>query len=499
MPILKKQLTALIVFSSVLHCAYAADISDPHAPLTYTTPSEVRFGFERIQLPNNEMMGMIGGSYLLQAMPSLYVGPAAYGAVSGQRGGFFTGGGEVALRRPLVSRLEIEAGFYAGGGGGGAASVGGGLMLRPHIDLLWKFNQVSAGISVSQVRFPNGHIKSNQLGLSVAMDSDFMYSSPLAQGSTVFTSARGGIGFDRIAAIAGNYKPAAGIKDLNGNLYAGSLGYAGFRADQFISDSLYWGIESGAAVKGGADGYAEVLGLLGAEYPVMNEKFKIGSRVALGMGGGGRIPVGGGALAKAGVYARTQLTNNVFLAIEGGVVHGLNGDFKSNYANVQLGLDLDARSEKDVPRSVRGMEWSASGLQYRKAARYGGNKSNLEMMGFKIDRYISPNAYISAQAHSAFAGNAGGFSVGLIGLGARTGLSPAGLFVGSEVLVGAAGGGGVDSKGGATAQAMVYGGIDLYSKSRLKLGVGRVRSAKGALDSNVVDLTLSFPFGVPGK
>ena len=71
MPILKKQLTALIVFSSVLHCARAADISDPHAPLTYASPSEVRFGFERIQLPNNETMGMIGGSYLLQVMPSL--------------------------------------------------------------------------------------------------------------------------------------------------------------------------------------------------------------------------------------------------------------------------------------------------------------------------------------------------------------------------------------------------------------------------------------------
>lgn len=499
MSLQKKQIAALSIFSCVLQLACADGFVDPHSPKIEHTPAEIRFGFERLQLPHSEMMGMIGGSYLLQAMPGVYIGPAAYGAVTGQRGGFFTGGGEIAIRRPLYARLDIEGGLYAGGGGGGSASVGGGLMLRPHLDLLWRFNQFSAGISASQVRFPNGHINSKQFGVSLMMDGDFMYSSPLAQGSAVFTNVRGGIGFDRIAGIIGNYHPGSGVKDVNGNPYSGSLGYAGFRADQFISDSLYWGIESGAAVKGGADGYAEVLGLLGAEYPVMQKTAKIGGRVALGMGGGGRIPVGGGALAKAGLYARTQVTQNIFVVLEGGVVRAMNGDFKSNYANIQLGLDLDARSGQEVSRTIRNMEWSASGQQYRHAIRYSGNNNNLELMGFKIDRYLSPNTYLSAQAHSAFAGNAGGFSVGLIGLGGRTNLSPTGLFAGAELLIGAAGGGGVDAKGGAAAQAMLYGGIDLYGKSRLKLGVGRVHSAKGALNSNVVDVTLSFPFGVPGK
>ncbi|MCU6433914.1 hypothetical protein LPB67_09010 [Undibacterium sp. Jales W-56] len=487
------------MLSPILQCAYADDYVDPHAPKTYNTPVEVRFGFEKIKLPNNETMGMIGGSYLLQAMPSLYIGPAAYGAVTGQRGGFFTGGGEIAIRRPLLSGLDVEGGLYVGGGGGGSASVGGGLMLRPHLDLMWKFNQIRAGVSASQVRFPNGHIRSKQLGVSVSMESDFMFASQLAQGSTVSTSERGGVGFDHIAAIIGNYNPVSGVKDLNGKPYSGSLGYAGFRADQFVSESVYWGVESGAAVKGGADGYAEVLGLLGAEYPVIKDDFKIGSRVALGMGGGGRVPVGGGALVKAGLYAKAQVSRNMYVALEGGAVRALNGDFKSNYANIQLGLDLDVRSDRSISRMVQGMEWAASAQHYLHAARYNGGNHSLDLMGFKIDRYITTDTYMSAQAHSAFTGNAGGFSVGLLGLGARTATLATGLFAGAEMLIGAAGGGGVDAKGGATAQAMVYGGIDLYGKSRLKLGVGRVRSAKGALNSNAVDVTLSFPFGVPGK
>ncbi|GAC1609982.1 MAG: hypothetical protein NVS3B3_17600 [Aquirhabdus sp.] len=189
----------------------------------------------------------------------------------------------------------------------------------------------------------------------------------------------------------------------------------------------------------------------------------------------------------------------MYVALEGGAVRALNGDFKSNYANIQLGLDLDVRSDRSISRMVQGMEWAASAQHYLHAARYNGGNHSLDLMGFKIDRYITTDTYMSAQAHSAFTGNAGGFSVGLLGLGARTATSATGLFAGAEMLIGAAGGGGVDAKGGATAQAMVYGGIDLYGKSRLKLGVGRVRSAKGALNSNAVDVTLSFPFGVPGK
>jgi hypothetical protein len=42
---------------------------------------------------------------------------------------------------------------YVGGGGGGVAMVGGGLMVRPHADLLYKFDGGTAGVSVSQVRF----------------------------------------------------------------------------------------------------------------------------------------------------------------------------------------------------------------------------------------------------------------------------------------------------------------------------------------------------------
>jgi len=75
----------------------------------------------------------------------------------------------------------------------------------------------------------------------------------------------------------------------------------------------------------------------------------------------------------------------------------------------------------------------------------------------------------------------------------------AGLFAEVGVLLGAAGGGGVDSKVSAFEQVIACAGIDLYGTSCLKIGFGRMRSAKGVLNSSVIDVTSSFPFGMPRK
>ena len=69
-----------------------------------------------------------------------------YGAASGQRGGFFTIGAEGALCTRLYGPLDLVAGLYVGGGGGAAAPQGGGLMLRPHVDLMWDFGPLRAGL-----------------------------------------------------------------------------------------------------------------------------------------------------------------------------------------------------------------------------------------------------------------------------------------------------------------------------------------------------------------
>jgi len=496
------QLSKFVALAVCLMPPFALADDDRNLPLTNilkSRPTYSRLGFETLTLPGNESMGMVGGNYLFQVVPDIYAGPAAYGALTGHRGGFFTGGGEIVWRKPIVSNLFAETGLYVGGGGGGSAAVGGGLMLRPYVGLSWKLNQIGVGVSASQVRFPSGHIKSNQLGVTVSIDDNFIYTAPSAIGSLVSTERRGGVGFDRVALTGGVYRPKSGVQDLTGHAYLGSIGYAGFRMDQRLTENLFWGIESGAATRGGADGYAEILGTAGFEYPMINDRLTLGARLALGMGGGGRVSVGGGALAKAGVFAKVQLSKATYVSLEGGMVDAPNGGFKARYGTVQLGMDLDYAPFQSSQRRVQGSEWSLSTEHYLAAARYKEPRHSLDAFGLKIDRAISDRAYFSAQAHSAYSGNAGGYSVGLVGLGFSTPKTSQGISGAAELLAGAAGGGGVSTQGGAVMQLMTYARLDLSNAMRAKIGLGRIRSVHGELNSTIAELSLGVPFGVPGK
>jgi hypothetical protein len=471
-------------------------------------PSVVRFGAETIRLPERESMGLVGGSYLLQVAPNIYVGPSAYGANTGKRGGFFTGGGDLMWRQRVGSKLDLSAGMYVGGGGGGAAAVGGGLMLRPYIDLSWQFERASVGISASRVQFPNGKISSQQLGVVASFNDAFIYAAPEHIGKSIFTRKRGGVGFDRIQIIGGSYQPSASAATVSGERYTQSIGYAGFRAEQMLTSTLFWGIESGAAVHGGADGYAEILGTVGAEFPVTDETFKVGARLATGLGGGGKIATGGGTINKVAVFGRIQISDSAFIGIEAGKASALKGadlgKFNANFVTVQLGIHLDAPTTSNQARVLRGSEWGGKFTRYLNAKRYGGNAQSFDTVGLAINRNIfsaknEGALYFSGQALSAVDGKAGGFSIGLVGLGINSSKTKQGFSAGFEGLAGAAGGGGVDTQGGAIAQGIVYANLDLNNGARIKLGVGRVHSFKGAFRTPALDLTVSVPFAVAGK
>jgi hypothetical protein len=72
--------------------------------------------------------------------------------------------------------------------------------------------------------------------------------------------------------------------------------------------------------------------------------------------------------------------------------------------------------------------------------------------------------------------------------------------VGADALIGAAGGGGVETHGGAIVKPNVYVGADLGPSTSVRLGAGRIRSLQtGGLDSGTLDLTFAFTFGVPSR
>lgn len=486
-----------------LSCADLAWAQSTESDGLHSMPVSIKLGLETLKLPGDEAMGLFGGSYLLEFAPGWLAGPAVYGGATGHRGGFFVGGAEAAYRLPLGASWRLETGLFVGGGGGGGAPVGGGLMLRPHLDLLWRVAGpvsgpgVWAGLSASSVRFPNGDIRSNQAGLVFSVDSDFAYTLPSAAGKSSAAWTRGGVGFDRISLVGTRDAPSDG---------SARIGLAGFRLDHWLDPDVYWGLEAAGAASGGAGGYAEVLGSLGLAHQIKGTPLAVGARAALGLGGGGAVPTDGGLLAKAGISVSWHLSRDLFVSLEGGAVTAPQGSFRARYAQASIGWDLDHPSQGPAalgrlsPRAwVDGMEWDLALGHVADAARRQGPPKSFQVVGLEIRRALTELLYLTGQAHSAFNGDAGAYSLGLVGAGLQSPVFGSRWTLGAELLVGAAGGGGVDTQGGAVVQPMLKLNLELGPQSRVHLGLGRIHALKGELDSPVLELAWGMAFGVPAR
>ncbi len=454
-----------------------------------------RIGFERITLPGNEKLGLVGTSYLVDVagLPGVSLGPAVYGAISGQRGGFFTIGGEAAWRKQIVGPLGVELGFYAGGGGGGSAPQGGGLMIRPHADLLWDFGPVALGLSVSRVRFPNGQIDSTQVGLAINAITDFRYVPANRLDQSVRSGAgRAGFGFDRVQFVTGAYRTRAATLNGGGALPR-TIGYVGVRAEQAFTSSTYWGVEANGAIQSGVAGYAEYLGTFGVETEVVRNRVNVGARVALGMGGGGAIPTAGGLLAKAAVYGVVRLSPEFGLALEAGVTDAPRGTFRAAHASAALVWALDGPSAPGTPARPTRTDFTF-GVERFDALRKDGTTRPVQADTLKVSRFITPEFYFTGQIHSAIVGGAGGYSAAVIG-GGWTRPIGAGVHIGAELLGGASGGGGIDSRG-VIVQPMAYLGYQINPSVALRVGAGVIRSVRSPLSSAMVDVGLVVSYGV---
>jgi hypothetical protein len=464
--------------------------------------STLKIGYENTNLPDGQSMGIIGTTYLVEIGHGIYFGPAVYGAVTGDRGGFFSVGGELAWHFPLISKIELQTGIFAGGGGGGGGKSvwGGGLMLRPHADLLWNFGFIKAGITASYVSFPNGgDISSGQIGFVLSKDSNFSYLTSNSAGNRILQQCRQGMGVDRLIITMGSYFPGTGVRKLGGEPSEDHIGYVGTRMEQFIIPSFYWGFEAAGAASGDSDGYAEFLGTLGAETSVWSDHLTFGSRLALGMGGGGGTSVGGGLLCKLGAYATLNMNRNIHISLEGGYASAPDGDFRAPYGSVNLGFDLDHPFDKNAQSTVDAYEFIFGSEHYFDAAYKNGTRRDIDVVTIKLNRYLNDFIYLTGQARSAYNGNSGSYSAGLIGVGCRSPKFASILSVGAEMLVGAAGGASLDTNGGMIIQPMAYLNMELTKEIVIKLGAGRIISVKGQLDSTVLDTALCFNFGAGSR
>ena len=461
--------------------------------------NRARVGYEELTLPGDEKLGLLGLGYLIDSrldeQTSIYYGLGVYSAVSGQRGGFFTGGGEFGLRY-RSGRLVLDGGLFLGGGGGGSAPQGGGLMLRPHAGVLYDFGRYTLGLEYSKVRFPNGNIDSDQVGLVAEFPFRSVFTSEDEVGDLSGLDLR--MASVYIAPTLQHYAPTGSAGSPNG---AQETTLAGIELGRFINSNAWFFLESAAAFRGDADGYAELLGGVGYRYP-LNDRIAIQARLATGAAGGGSIDTGGGFIYKASLGAELALTDALSLGLDYGVIDAPGGSFEAGMARLSLryttGMATPAdQTSRIFPKSVRTGKWALrvshvtclSDPSLRKDSEGG----NVNLIAMKADRMLSDRFYLTGQAATAYEGDAGGYATGLLGAGYRHMLSDR-LSIQAELLAGSAGGGGINTSGGAILQPMAGLSWRLSKNLDFALMAGKLRSLRGDLDTEVLDLGIVYRF-----
>ncbi len=471
----------------------------------------LRFSFEEIEMPDvGEYMGLysIGAYDRLNSL--LYGGITLYGAATGRRGGFFTGGYTLGLESKLTDNWILDAGAYVGAGGGGAAAQGGGLMIRPHIGLKYDFNWSVVGLNYSFVDFPNGEISSDAIALSF----DIPFTSPIlnwedvdlkAADYFVVDSSNVSLHRSHLAARVRAYYPSSDSTTTSGGSFDDSLGLVGVDYTYFLDKNWFTTFETSGAVLGGVGGYAELLAGIGYRLPLTNDdRLALLPALTIGGAGGGAVETGGGFVARANLGMEYRLSPDISMIIDGGYITAPDGNFDTPYVGFNLAYVMEsfAKDQKGEPLTetdliqINKWRFRPAHQWYFDAQRKGGSTRDMQLLGGKIDWMGGDWWYLTGQGLSAYEGGAGGYSEGHWGLG-FLGPSWNNWNLYGEMLIGAGGGGGVDSGSALLYKPSIGLEYHLNDDFSLQTAIGKVISKEGNLDANTFDFSLVWRFGTP--
>jgi hypothetical protein len=467
--------------------------AQPELGFPRSLPMSATLSFESVRLAASERLGLLGAGVAFEVGSDWWAGPVVYGAATGQHAGFFVGGGQLSRNWTLTPNLTVVTGVFVGGGGGGNAPVGGGLMLRPSISLVRRIDPWNIGVTLSNVHFASGDIHSSQLGLLLSWNGNYRYYDSEAAGHSVADAPVTGFGLSELSATFGQYR----LRDASGR----HPSLVGARAEwRDSTDNWHGGIEAAAAAGGNAAGYMELLGSLGWEHAVPGiSSIKLGARAALGLGGGGAIAGDGGILGKVLATARWEVAPGWQLGLEAGATDGAHGQPRASTVQAWIATELKPETAGRLAEAtpIARNEWVATVQHLAHMQRLAGGQGSVDTLGGSFNHFFAGPLYLSMQAHSAFAGGAGAFSMGLIGVGAAT--APGTWRTGAELLAGAAGGGGVAARGGALAQATAWTEFKLGREGSIRLGLGELRSIRAGLSSPAVQISWAQAFGLPAR
>jgi hypothetical protein len=467
-----------------------------------------RVSTEQVHWPKHESIDLASGNVLFELEHNLLAGAGVYGAVGGKRGGFIALGASVEFSQPLARSWSCRAGIFvgAGGGHGSNALAGGGLMIRENVGLNYETAHYgNFGLGVSHVQFPSGVIGSSQTYLQYELPFYTVYnrgwSNPSIQAADTLEANNAPFRTSEVVAVLHNYVLPASAVVARGDERTMQL--LGIEWVARAGERWFTKLESAGAIGGQNKGYMQIFAGGGYQFP-LSRGAALKVFASAGPAGGGGIDTGGGLMVDAGVALQKAISMHVAMEVSVSRIRAPSSGFAARSVAAKLAYRFDTpevsgdsisltalRAFKPIKLRLR-----LANQTYIKADDNWRNSQadrSVSNMGVQLDYFYLPSWFVTGQGLAAYAGDAGGYMTGQLGIGRRWTIAER-WFAEGEGLLGAAGGGGLEVGGGMVGQVNVSLGYHLTNAFSVIGTFGRVQSRQGAFKASVVGVSLAYQF-----
>lgn len=494
---MKKHL--LILTFLFAYCSYA---QKSIVPTKNAQPSFLMADFLSVEMPKLDSgrvernMGIIG-IHLNRTFNKYYVGLGMYGAVSGERGGFFTLGLNAGYKFSIYKNLILDTGFHFGGGGGASTPDGGGAFILPHLNLGVEFKNISVTTGYSYINFfDQGEIESHQLNASIHI--------PLKINSASITAAQKEYSLKDLQASSWNTAPLeiSAMMHLNnlllkkGKLSGKTIRLAGFEFNTYLDKNKFLFLKLDGAYHGIRAGYMDIILGTGYHISMNNNKTNVIGKLGIGAGGGGGVDTKGGFLIYPDLSIEQELSNNIFISLNTGLLMSPNRHFESTNWGLGLKYYLKANGVTDVSSTstpiFKGVEVILKQDLYIDASRMTKNANDLYSISLQLNYQLNDRIYLAGQTAFANFRDGGAYAEGIVGIGWQTNYfanEKYNFFI--QSLAGAAGGGGINTGQGAIIKPSVGMNYKINSDLAFRGALGYIKSMGGGVSSPTINIGLN--------
>jgi hypothetical protein len=461
---LYKKIIYIFITWGILGSSFFAQTEQLHFQ---TKTNDFRLSFEQIPVNSKENMGLVGVQYEMQDffIRNIYFGIGGFGAITGDRGGFFTAGINPGIKYYLTKQVLLDMGIFLGAGGGASAFPGSGKMIRPYFNVGYDFLdfQVFAGLANSNISNKDtGTVLSvsfikpiNMLIHNNKQNND--YSLPINDDESLH---RNKINISPSFMV---YQPDNGVKDRSQNLMQKDVYLIGLELNYFANKNIYGVASLHGAASGGSDGYGKILGGIGCSYPI-NQNLFVFSQLMVGMSGGGAIDTEGGSIIQPEIGLEYIINKNLSAKTKIGKIKALYGDFQATSLAFAFSFNNELYFPKDnqlkechiktdklykIPFhiDISNKTYMPDANSKNKAGKNYETQIDLVGLALVTEIHDSTKFYdslsILASTYWAYTGDIGAYAEGCLGLAMKKNILNR-ISVLLQAELGCAGGGGVD-------------------------------------------------------